>query len=116
MEPKAGFIYRWAAHVFDQLIVLPLLVVTAILFKSSNALGTIAGLLYLVYLWLATGLYGATLGKRLFNLKVVKVDGSKLGLGGAFLREVVGKFISGLVFSLGFLWAVWDKDKQTWHD
>jgi hypothetical protein len=30
-------------------------------------------------------------------------------------REL-GKLLSGLVFGLGFAWALWDKDGQTWHD
>lgn len=32
------------------------------------------------------------------------------------LREVIGKFVSGLVLGIGFFWAIWDKDNQTWHD
>jgi len=32
------------------------------------------------------------------------------------VRETIGKLISGLVFSLGYLWLLWDKDRQTWHD
>lgn len=32
------------------------------------------------------------------------------------LREVIGKWVSGLVFGLGYFWAIWDKDGQTWHD
>ena len=32
------------------------------------------------------------------------------------MREVVGKFISGLVLNLGYLWVIWDGQKQGWHD
>jgi len=31
-------------------------------------------------------------------------------------REVVGKFVSLLPLTWGFLSAFWDKNAQTWHD
>jgi len=37
-------------------------------------------------------------------------------LGTVLLREVVGKFISGLFFNLGHLWVAWDREKRAWHD
>lgn len=50
------------------------------------------------------------------KLKVVRTNGSNLSFGRAFLREVIGKFVSGLVLYLGYLWAFWDKNRQAWHD
>ena len=32
------------------------------------------------------------------------------------LRETVGKLVSALILLLGFLWILWDKDRQGWHD
>lgn len=32
------------------------------------------------------------------------------------LRETLGKFVSSLFLGLGMFWAIWDKDRQTWHD
>jgi len=31
-------------------------------------------------------------------------------------RETIGKWVSGLLFCLSFLWLIWDKDTQGWHD
>ncbi len=59
---------------------------------------------------------GATFGKRMMGITVVDAQGQNIGLGRSFLREVFGKWISGLILSLGFLWALWDPDKQAWHD
>ncbi len=60
---------------------------------------------------------GQTPGKMVLKIKVQKLeDGSNLGYPGAFMREVLGKFVSGVVFGLGYLWMIRDKDKQTWHD
>jgi uncharacterized RDD family membrane protein YckC len=32
------------------------------------------------------------------------------------LRESFGKTLSGIFFGLGYLWALWDRDSQAWHD
>lgn len=58
---------------------------------------------------------GQTWGKRLLGIRVVSLDGSPLTLGKGILR-VIGYMVSGIPLDLGFLWAIWDKDKQTWHD
>ncbi|RIH90990.1 RDD family protein [Meiothermus granaticius NBRC 107808] len=59
---------------------------------------------------------GATLGKRLLGIRVVGAEGRFISLWHSFMREVIGKWISGLFFGLGYLWAIWDRDKQAWHD
>jgi uncharacterized RDD family membrane protein YckC len=38
-----------------------------------------------------------------------------IGPGRAFVRILVANF-SLLFFGLGFLWMLWDKNSQTWHD
>lgn len=63
------------------------------------------------------GSKGQTLGKMAMKIKVVnESDGSVPGYGPAFLREVIGKFISSMVLFLGYLWMIWDSKKQGWHD
>jgi uncharacterized RDD family membrane protein YckC len=32
------------------------------------------------------------------------------------LARTFGRLLSGLVFLLGYFWALWDRDRQTWHD
>lgn len=63
-----------------------------------------------------TSAYGITIGKMVLGLKVVDTTGQKIGFGKAALREIVGKWISGLVFGLGYLWVAFDDKKQGWHD
>jgi len=113
-KSKAGFVLRGGALVIDSLIVaLPLeLIFRAIGQKESY----ITSLIFLLYTCLMTANGGATLGKKFFGLKVISTDGEKVGLGKAFLREVLGKFVSSVVLSLGYFWVIWDKDKQSWHD
>lgn len=50
------------------------------------------------------------------GIKVVNKDSFKVpGFGSGILRQVIGRSISGFIF-IGFLWMLWDKDKQTLHD
>jgi signal peptidase I len=56
------------------------------------------------------------LGKRWLKLKVVNTPYQKVSLGKAILRESIGKFLSGILFSLGYFTSLIDKQKQTWHD
>ena len=59
---------------------------------------------------------GKTLGAMALGIRVVPVDGSgNVSIGKALIRAVVG-YISGFVLLLGFLWMLWDSNKQTWHD
>ena len=74
-----------------------------------NLIGYGFMIFYYIYF---TGSKGQTLGKKAMKIKVVKErDNSVPGYGAAFLREIVG-----LIFSIGYLWAIWDSKKQGLHD
>jgi uncharacterized RDD family membrane protein YckC len=50
------------------------------------------------------------------KIKVIKMDtGEVPGFVAAFLREIVGKILSSILF-LGYITAIRDPKKQTWHD
>ena len=59
---------------------------------------------------------GTTPGKKLLGMRVVKEDGQDATFFTMLIREWIGKLISGLIFSLGFLWILFDRDNQGWHD
>ena len=44
------------------------------------------------------------------------MTGEPIGIGKALGRQLFASFISGQIFSLGYLWMLWDDKKQTWHD
>ena len=69
-----------------------------------------------IYFIVMTNKKGATLGKKILGLKVVSETGEKLSLGKIILRETIGKFVSGLIFSIGFLMAAFTEKKQGLHD
>lgn len=69
--------------------------------------------LYFGFLW---SLYGTTFGMSLFNIKVVRKDGSRSGFLRAGLRGTLGYWISGLILGIGYIWAAFDSERQAWHD
>lgn len=85
--------------------------------EGVKAVAFVLGVLFgLAYSVLFTGLLGQTPGKMAVGIKVVLADGRVPGIGRAFLREVVGKFLSGLVLCVGYLWMLWDPERRCWHD
>jgi uncharacterized RDD family membrane protein YckC len=59
---------------------------------------------------------GQTLGKAIMSIRVMRLDtGEPLGFGRA-LGRYLAKYLSALPLLLGFMWAIWDRQKQAWHD
>jgi len=67
---------------------------------------------------------GATPGKRMVGIRVIREDGRDLGFGGSFLREPI---IKGLVINIiggtfvliplvNYLWPLWDRECRAGHD
>ena len=67
---------------------------------------------YFVLFWV---LVGATPGKQVLGLKIVRTSRQQLGWGRAIVR-FIGYWISAIVFFLGFLWVLVDSRRQAWHD
>ncbi|WP_305044389.1 RDD family protein [Geoalkalibacter sp.] len=63
-----------------------------------------------------TGYCGQTPGKMVLRIQVVREDGRPVGYPRAFVREVIGKFISGALLGIGFLMVAFDRRKQGLHD
>lgn len=77
----------------------------------------VSWLMGVLYSWLMIGLNGGrTLGKMAMGTKVVNEDGRSPSLLTAFVREVIGKFVSAIVLGLGYIWILFDPKFQGWHD
>lgn len=115
--PRAGFWRRFVAALLDGIIVgVIAFIVAAILGAEANAANGIRILLGLLYYPYLEGSTGQTMGKKALGIRVVDLaGGGSIGYGRAFIRYI-GRFVSGLVLLLGYLWMLWDKEKQTWHD
>jgi uncharacterized RDD family membrane protein YckC len=68
------------------------------------------------YLIVSTALYQRTLGKKLLGLKIVSSNEEEVSWKKAFLRELLGKILSGLVLEVGFIMIGFTKKKQGLHD
>jgi uncharacterized RDD family membrane protein YckC len=137
----AGFWSRVAARLIDWLIgllfALPgwALIIAAVTQTEENADGdtefTDAGVTLLVIglvllligsivffvLWMRKLGRGQSWGQKAVGISLVGRDaGRPIGGGKAFLRYIVASLISGALFGLGYLWMLWDRDKQCWHD
>lgn len=58
---------------------------------------------------------GQTIGKKAMGIRVVARGGQPVSIGMAFARSAM-KIVSGAALLLGYLWMLWDPNKQTWHD
>lgn len=68
------------------------------------------------YFALMEGKRGQTLGKRALGIRVVDIQtGQPIGVGRGVGRYFA-RLLSGAACYLGYLWMLWDDQKQTWHD
>jgi len=111
----AGFVVRLSAYTLDFIIIgLPIAAIVVLLFglKADMVTALISSLLFSLLITR----HGATPGKKILDLQVISKEGTNPTFVEAFLREFVGKFISGIVLGLGYFWVAFDKEKQGWHD
>jgi len=80
--------------------------------STLSLLSLLVPLALLVYCWTKS----TSPGKWVLGMRVFRVSGKPLGFFGMLVRETVGKFLSGLILSLGYLWILFDRDRQAWHD
>lgn len=131
--PKAGFWIRVVAALVDAVILIVLQVFLSFLLGMVTAgfsigmneqgltalslvyslFGTVLSMAYYVFF---TGYSGQTPGKMAVRVKVIRTDGVDIGFGRAFFREVLGKFVSGIILGIGYLMVAFDAQKQGLHD
>lgn len=133
-EP-AGFWIRFAAYLIDSLIIsllmgviwAPTMFLTMRSAMSEGGPGPLAAILpflsflltmaaslgYILWFWATKG---ATPGKKMLGLRIVREDGEEpLGWGTAFMR-VVGYMVSGAILYIGFLMIAFNPDRLGLHD
>lgn len=122
-----GLARRLAAIFYDAWLIVALWLVGAIVdFAIQSALRTAAEPLrlplqlflvvcpFLFYGWFWTH-GGQTLGMRAWRLKLLDNHGRTATWRHSIIR-VAAAFVSASALGLGYLWALIDKDRLTWHD
>jgi uncharacterized RDD family membrane protein YckC len=114
--PRASFGRRLVAILVDGVVIGVVEGIAIAIFGRGAGYGisTLFGLLYVAFL--EGGPKGQTLGKMALGIRVIDFNtGGPIGYARGFLRYI-GKLISAIACFLGYLWMLWDKEKQTWHD
>lgn len=123
LQPEAGRLVgagaRLGAAILEYLLSIALAFVIGL--SVGRKLGFSFGSFFLTFVcYWAINFYfwsrGQTLGKLVLGMRVYKTGGEPAGFGTMLVRETVGKFLSSLVFYLGFLWIIFDREHQGWHD
>ncbi|MGZ5116057.1 MAG: RDD family protein [Burkholderiales bacterium] len=119
MEP-VGVGLRAVATIIDTVLLLVVGYVLALFTGNTTATGfNLSGGPFFIWLLIAIGYYtvlearsGQTLGKRLINLKVVKLEGAApIDMQAAIVRNVL-RLVDGFLFYLIGAIAVWTSDKK----
>ena len=114
--PRAGFWRRFLGALIDGILLGIVNAIIGALIGSGAGTG-FGFLISLLYFTIMIGSdRGQTLGQMAMGIRVIDFNaGGSIGYGRAFIRWLVS-LISGIVILLGYLWMLWDKEKQCWHD
>lgn len=107
-QPRAGFWPRTGAALIDLLVVAML---NAFLPGPARLFWLLLAA-YHVCFWMWRG---TTPGGIILGLRVIRTDARALTWPVAIVRAVSG-LISLIPAGLGFLWVLWDPERQSWHD
>jgi uncharacterized RDD family membrane protein YckC len=111
--PLAEWPQRVAAALIDGVIIGVAGFVVGLI---SSTLGSIVNIGLLLYFLYMQGTTGATVGKGVMKIKVLReADGQVIGFGMSVVRYIV-HIVDFLPCLLGYLWPLWDKKKQTFAD
>ncbi len=106
--PRAGFWIRMAALFIDAILL-------GILTAFIDGPGSVSLILLAIYGAVMWKLKATTIGGIVCGLKVIRLDGRPIDWPTAVVRAL-GCFLSLVVAGLGFIWVIFDEQKQSWHD
>ena len=106
--PRAGFWIRMAALLIDTVL---LAIVLAIIDGTGPSILLVLAA-YGAVMW---KFKSTTIGGSILGLKVVRLDGRTIDWSTAIVRAL-GCFLSLVFGFLGFIWVVFDRQQQSWHD
>ncbi len=122
----AGFWMRFWAYLLDlvvvssidRILINPIFRAMDIPLNGNSLFAPITiatAITFYAYFVLMTKFFGQTLGKMVFGLKVVGLEGKKLTWGTIIFREWIGRFISMTIF-IGYVIVAFLPKKQGLHD
>ena len=113
-EDYGSYLRRDFADILDGIILAIAFVLAS--YASDGTTGILFEILiFLTYMIWFKLTYGATPGYQLLGIKIVSIDGAELSLKQIVIR-LISAFFSVLLLGLGYLWIIFDENKQAWHD
>lgn len=119
-----GIRRRLASMFYESLLLAAVLFIAGFAFTAifHSPLPPLLRAIFQLYLLLVTAAYfiwywlhgGQTLPMKTWRLRVTSADGQALQTGQAYRRFVYA--LIGLTFGFGILWALFDRERQFWHD
>ncbi|NEU30055.1 RDD family protein [bacterium LRH843] len=122
VDNPSGFWIRLGANILDGLVIFVVVIMLgSLLGMDPEGKESFQGGINLLYsLLLPVFWYGYTLGKRLCGIRIVKLDGSNVGIGTMLLRTIVSGFVYvitlGIAFIVSIFMVAFRKDKRSVHD
>ncbi len=120
-----GLLKLGACFIYDALVVIALSFVCVWVFMwlVGDATHGVKRYLLQLFLWLSVGIYfvwcwqksGKTLAMQTWHLKIISQEAQLLSVNMAIARYVLAS-ISLMLFGLGFLWAIVDRENLFLHD
>ena len=114
----ASFWRRFAAAFVDGVLLTVVNLILRLIGLSASAEEGVSLAVALAYFTYFHGSTGQTPGDAALGIRVVDLregTGRPIGFGRAALRWLVS-IVSTIVILVGYLWMLWDPQRQTWHD
>jgi uncharacterized RDD family membrane protein YckC len=106
--PRVGFWQRFAATLIDAVLIGVLMA----FLRGRPPAFILIWTAYHIAMWTWKG---TTIGGMVFGLKIIRTDGRAINFAIALVRAL-SAFLSAAAAFIGFFWAGWSADKQSWHD
>lgn len=106
--PRVGFWPRFGATFLDFALIMFAIMM---MFREPRFFPLI-WIVYHIAMW---AWRGTTLGGIVFSLRIIRLDGRAPDFTVVLVR-CLASCLSFVVAGLGFFWASWNPDKQSWHD
>ncbi|NBI28371.1 RDD family protein [Chengkuizengella marina] len=118
VQSPAGFWIRLAASILDSIFIA---IFFTFIFGYIIGFGDLSQILDVLYLIIVPVVwYGYTIGKRICNIRIVKMNGENVGLGTMLLRHLVAGFVYVLTLGIALIVSIFmvalREDKRSVHD
>ncbi len=111
---------RFGAFLVDFVISVLVGIVGMVIGSAMVGDGNVVNFVFSIGYWIVVlgmvATRGQSPGKIAIGIKIVRTDGSSIGIGTTLLREIIGKIVSTIFIFLGYIWILFDGQRQGWHD